>query len=232
MNTGTKEGEAMGSAGPKIEVTSGGPYFVTGNVPLARRTMECDPDGNARGWLPETRIVEEGSYALCRCGQSGDKPFCDGTHVEVCFDGAETASRKPYLERAEKTEGPALDLTDAADLCVHAGFCRQAAGTWDLVERSDDPEARKTAIQQAGDCPCGRLVAYDKAGNAMEPRFDPSIEIIEDSAAGGRGPIWVRGGIPVQSADGSTYEVRNRVTLCRCGKSSNKPFCDGRHVEE
>ena len=45
------------------------------------------------------------------------------------------------------------------------------------------------------------------------------------------GPIWVRGGITVESADGREYEVRNRVTLCRCGQSSNKPFCDGSHVE-
>lgn len=43
------------------------------------------------------------------------------------------------------------------------------------------------------------------------------------------GPLWVRGGIPVESSDGATYEVRNRVTLCRCGRSSNKPFCDGTH---
>ena len=44
------------------------------------------------------------------------------------------------------------------------------------------------------------------------------------------GPIWVRGGIPVASADGKTYEVRNRLTLCRCGRSANKPFCDGSHA--
>ncbi|HET8688843.1 MAG TPA: CDGSH iron-sulfur domain-containing protein [Methanosarcina sp.] len=41
----------------------------------------------------------------------------------------------------------------------------------------------------------------------------------------------MRGGIPIESADGKQYEIRNRVTLCRCGKSRNKPFCDGSHVE-
>jgi CDGSH-type Zn-finger protein len=44
------------------------------------------------------------------------------------------------------------------------------------------------------------------------------------------GPIWVRGGIEIESAEGHAYQVRNRVTLCRCGKSQNKPFCDGSHV--
>ncbi|MEO5901562.1 MAG: CDGSH iron-sulfur domain-containing protein [Ilumatobacteraceae bacterium] len=44
------------------------------------------------------------------------------------------------------------------------------------------------------------------------------------------GPIWVRGGIPISSSDGRAYEVRNRVTLCRCGASTNKPFCDASHA--
>jgi CDGSH-type Zn-finger protein len=43
------------------------------------------------------------------------------------------------------------------------------------------------------------------------------------------GPIWVRGGIPIESAKDEIYEIRNRVTLCGCGRSSNKPFCDGTH---
>ena len=72
-------------------------------------------------------------------------------------------------------------------------------------------------------CPSGRLVETTPSGEDREPAFEPSIGVIRD------GPIWVRGGIPVESADGFTYEIRNRVTLCRCGHSSNKPFCDGSH---
>ncbi|MCJ7713336.1 CDGSH iron-sulfur domain-containing protein, partial [Candidatus Bathyarchaeota archaeon] len=45
------------------------------------------------------------------------------------------------------------------------------------------------------------------------------------------GPIWVKGGVIVESSDGTSYEVRNRQTLCRCGKSENKPFCDGTHIK-
>ena len=77
-----------------------------------------------------------------------------------------------------------------------------------------------------------RQSQYDKAGKAIEPRFAPSIEIIEEPAAGHLGPIWVRGGIPVHSSDGAPYEVSNRVALCRCGRSANKPFCDGQHAED
>ena len=87
------------------------------------------------------------------------------------------------------------------------------------------------AIQEACDCPSGRLVAWDQDGKAIEPVFEPSIGLVEDTEAGKMGPIWVRGGIPIESADGAGYEIRNRVTLCRCGKSSNKPFCDSSHLE-
>ena len=53
----------------------------------------------------------------------------------------------------------------------------------------------------------------------------------QDPAEGVSGGLWVRGGITVESADGFRYETRNRVTLCRCGASRNKPFCDGSHAE-
>jgi hypothetical protein len=86
-------------------------------------------------------------------------------------------------------------------------------------------------VEEAGDCPSGRLVVWDKRGKAIEPVYEPSIGLVWDSQAGKAGPIWVRGGIPIESADGTTYEIRNRVTLCGCGKSSNKPFCDGSHLK-
>ena len=68
------------------------------------------------------------------------------------------------------------------------------------------------------------------SGKALEPHLEPSIGLVQDTAREISGPLWVRGGIPVVGVDGVTYEVRNRVTLCRCGASSNKPFCDGSHA--
>jgi len=74
-------------------------------------------------------------------------------------------------------------------------------------------------------------VAWDKSiEKAFEPELPVSIGLIEDPAQGCSGPLWVRGGIQIESADGFKYEIRNRVTLCRCGKSQNKPFCDGTHA--
>ena len=83
----------------------------------------------------------------------------------------------------------------------------------------------------AVNCHSGRLVVWERqSGEPIEPAFEPSIGVVEDP--GGRaGPLWVQGGIPVVTADGMVYEVRNRVTLCRCGRSENKPFCDGSHQD-
>ncbi|GIW41851.1 MAG: hypothetical protein KatS3mg076_2428 [Candidatus Binatia bacterium] len=62
----------------KIRVLKNGPYEVSGPVEL------LDHRGNA------FRVDEETVY-LCRCGQSSNKPFCDGTHSKVGFRSEETA---------------------------------------------------------------------------------------------------------------------------------------------
>jgi hypothetical protein len=90
---------------------------------------------------------------------------------------------------------------------------------------------REQFIRQVGNCPSGRLVAWDReSGEAVEPDWPQSIGLVEDPSKGVSGPLWVRGGIQVEGADGQSYEVRNRQTLCRCGHSGNKPFCDGSHM--
>jgi CDGSH-type Zn-finger protein len=215
----------------KIQVSKNGPYLISGGIPLTKNVIGIDAEGYSYKWREGKEYSLKDKYALCRCGQSKDKTFCDGTHISVDFNGTETASREPYLDQAERISGPELELTDARELCAIARFCERAGGIWDLVQKPDTPEAKGIAIEEAGNCPSGRLVVWDKQGKAIEPKFDPSIVLVEDPQEGMRGPIWVRGGIPVESADGSTYENRNSVTLCRCGKSANKPFCDGSHCE-
>ena len=64
----------------------------------------------------------------------------------------------------------------------------------------------------------------------IEPAEPPTLNLIEDPAQQCSGGIMVRGGIRVISGKGDSYEVRNRQALCRCGKASNKPFCDGTHA--
>jgi CDGSH-type Zn-finger protein len=214
-----------------IEITKDGPYLVRGNLPLIEQWIVTNSDGDSLEYREGRKYPVQQQYALCRCGQSGNKPFCDGTHAKVQFDGTETASRRPYLEQAETIDGPSMRLTDAEDLCAFARFCDPKGRIWNLVQQPDNPETRRLVEHEAGHCPAGRLVLWDrKTGKPIEPIFEPSLGLIEDTAKKVSGPIWVRGGIPVVSADGKTLEIRNRVTLCRCGQSANKPYCDGAHA--
>ncbi len=216
----------------RIKLIKDGPYSVSGGIPLAKQMIILDSNGYPCEWREGEKYPIQENYYLCRCGQSKNKPFCDGTHAKVKFDGTETAGREPYAKRAEVIQGPALKLTDAEELCAVARFCDRASGVWELVMQNED-NAVKLAIEEAVNCPSGRLVVHDKkTGKAIEPIFEKSIGLVEDPQARAGGPIWVRGGIPIESCDGFTYEIRNRVTLCRCGKSSNKPFCDGSHMPE
>jgi len=217
----------------KIKVSKNGPYFVSGKIPLQKQVIIADSEGTATEWQPSTKYAPQEKYALCRCGNSKNKPFCDGTHIKVSFDGTETAGEEAYLNQPKASDGPELKLADIEDLCASARFCHRAGGIWKLVPTSDNPEKKRIAIEETCDCPSGRLVVLDKqAGKLIEPKFAKSIGLIEDPAMGVSGPIWVRGGVPVESANGKTYRVRNRVTLCRCGKSKNKPFCDSSHYPE
>jgi CDGSH-type Zn-finger protein len=216
---------------PKIEVLKNGPYIVTGGLPLSEQWIATNTEGESLDYREGKKFPAQAQYALCRCGQSATRPFCDGTHGKVQFDGTETASHQPYLEQAEAIEGPTMRLTDQENLCAFARFCDPKGRIWNLVKQTDNPEARRLVEEQAGHCPGGRLVAWDReTGKPIEPKFEPSLGLIEDTEKEVSGPIWARGGIPVVSADGKSYEIRNRVTLCRCGKSSNKPFCDGAHA--
>jgi len=207
----------------KIEVTLDGPYLVLENVPLQEEEIVADADSAPLKWKLCKKYKVKEKYKLCRCGHSKDKPFCDGSHLESNFNGTEIAKNIPFDEQADVFVGPELILKDVLKLCTGAGFCHRAGGIWDLVESPHNTKAKKVAIEEACNCPSGRLVISDKKTHqVIEPKFEPSISVIP-------GPLWVKGGIPIKSAKGKTYEIRNRVTLCRCGRSKNKPFCDGFH---
>jgi CDGSH-type Zn-finger protein len=212
----------------RIEITENGPYRVTGGVPLADQVIATDGQGQSVRWWQRQEHEISDMYELCRCGQSDNKPFCDGSHERAGFDGTEVAARAPYLALADEQDGPELSLTDVPGLCAFARFCDAGEQVWNLVEvEGHSAEVRR----EAGNCPSGRLVAWDQTARApLEPDLPPSIGLVQDPSQGVSGPLWVRGGIEIRSGDGTRYETRNRVTLCRCGASRNKPFCDGTHA--
>ena len=149
------------------------------------------------------------------------------------FDGTEISDNEPYTQMAKVIDGPKLKLLDAEILCASARFCHRGGDIWQVIPKTDEPKWKKNAVENACDCPSGRLTVIDKeTGKTVEPSLEKSIGLIKDPSIGVDGPLWVRGGIPIYSAAGNLYEVRNRVTLCRCGKSQNKPFCDSSHYPE
>ena len=215
----------------KIKIVKNGPYLISGGLSLEKDIVVSDKEGIPSGWKKGYTYPRQDTYSLCRCGQSTNKPFCDGTHVKTGFNGTETSSRAKYDELAETIIGPGLALKDNEKFCSTGLFCHRSKDAWNLTEDSANEESKQTAIQEACDCPSGRIVACDKkTGKPIETDLEPSLGLIEDPARKVSGPLRVKGGVPVESSDGSLYEVRNRVTLCRCGQSRNKPFCDGTHV--
>jgi CDGSH-type Zn-finger protein len=217
----------------RITVAPNGPLRVEGGVPLSRETIEPNADGESWRWRATGRIDAGPWYELCRCARSRTQPFCDDTCTATGWDGTETASHVPYDDQARIFPGAADDLADARGFCAGARFCQAGETAWALV-RGDDSRSLRLLERVTGNCPSGRLVALRRGADgdraAIELGFEPSIVLVEDAGRGVSGPVWVRGRVEVRSADDHPYEVRNRVTLCRCGGSSNKPFCDGSHV--
>ena len=216
---------------PKIKVAKDGPYIVTGGVHLDFESPVPNSSGDPVKWVKKETYAVKETYSLCRCGRSIKKPFCDGRHTQTNFSGREMAGKEEYLDNPRKYESPELDLLDIPDICSGTRFCHPSGGVWGLTKKSGREKLKKIALQESMDCPSGRLTHVDKkSGKPVDPVFPPSISATDDPGANTSGPLWVKGGIPVESSEGRTYRIRNRVTLCRCGKSLNKPFCDGAHM--
>ncbi len=215
-----------------ITVTEKGPYLVYGAPPLMQQFIISDPHGESRQYKTGAEYsTAQQPTALCRCGHSKSHPYCDSSHNHAEWNPTLTASRESLISGAEIIEGENLTLLDNEKYCVYARFCHPMGGTWRLTEESSNIEARNEAIRQASLCPAGRLTAWGvEEGEPYEPTLEPSLGLLEDPSIGVSSGLWVKGGITISRESGESYEVRNRVVVCRCGSSHNKPFCDGSHA--
>jgi hypothetical protein len=108
-------------------------------------------------------------------------------------------------------------------------------GLVQFVAGSDDTQVRSLVIAMVERCPSGALTYSITASEAdIEPDLPQQIAVTTEITSGGpiSGPLWVTGEILVERSDGLLLETRNRVTLCSCGISRNKPLCDGTHRHE
>jgi CDGSH-type Zn-finger protein len=230
-------------AGQRVVIVANGPYLVYGNVPLVRKRKVMSEDRHPIAWQKTEVLATEETYALCRCGQSGSKPFCDGTHARIGFDGAEAADVRVTAARAKVLAGSAtaasgevvhqgagLVVRRDASLCMRAGFCvGRLKAIPALMADAADSDVRARIIGMVERCPSGSYTyALAPDGPEIEPDLPAAIAVTAEEGELA-GPLWVTGGIPVVRSDGKPFETRNRVTLCRCGHSRSKPLCDGRH---
>lgn len=202
---------------PRIVCLPNGPYYLL-----------TDPTATPVEYLQNSRgeaCVTARGVALCRCGGSSNKPFCDGTHSRIGFSDAKGTPRAP--DRRRNYVGKRITVHDNRGLCAHAGVCTDRLAA--VFRSGQEPwiDADAATVDEIIDtirrCPSGAL-SYSIDG--IEQR---DIERLPQVTVTHNGPYAVTGGIElvgVARGDGASTE---HYTLCRCGASKNKPFCDGSH---
>lgn len=199
-------------ASPKPSVTPmpDGPYLVKDLESLANQNGP---------------IEAKATMALCRCGGSGNKPFCDGTHAKIGFSSAKLEGR--VEDERENYEGEQITIHDNRGICAHAGRCTDGLPSVFRLKQEPwidaDAGSRDDIIATVGRCPSGAL-SYSVDGVEHRDREgEPAIFVSPN------GPYVVSGApdlLDTVRAEGVSTE---HFTLCRCGGSKNKPFCDGTH---
>jgi uncharacterized Fe-S cluster protein YjdI len=152
----------------------------------------------------------------------------------VKFDGTETAASNTFEERKIVHEGSTnIVIKRDYSVCADSGFCgNRIANIKKLAGQTDDSITRAQVIAMIERCPSGSYsYALEEGTEDIEPDLPQQIAVTTEMTSEGAiaGPLWVTGNITIERSDGESLEQRNRVTLCRCGQSKNKPLCDGTH---
>jgi CDGSH-type Zn-finger protein len=202
---------------PKIACLPNGPYYLLNETQPSAVPNLCREDGSACATVR--------GVALCRCGGSKNKPFCDGTHSMIGFSDRTTADRS--LDRRVAYVGKGITIFDNRSICSHAGHCTDGLKSVFRMNAEPwiDPDAATVdaVIATIRKCPSGALSYAVDGVKAQPPARPPMLTVTND------GPYAVTGGIELMEARFGEGASREHYTLCRCGGSKNKPFCDGTH---
>jgi CDGSH-type Zn-finger protein len=202
---------------PKIACLPNGPYYLLND-------MQVTPVPNLRRASGEACATVRG-VALCRCGGSKNKPFCDGTHGTNGFRDENTAD--PSQNRRVAYAGKGITIFDNRAICSHAGYCTDELAAV-FRQRQDpwiDPHGApiEKIIATIRKCPSGALSYAVDGVEAPPPERSPMVTVTDN------GPYAVTGGIELAAVKMGEGASKEHYTLCRCGASKNKPFCDGSH---
>ena len=195
---------------PVIEPSEDGPYVVKGLSTIRNSKGES---------LPAKDVV-----ALCRCGGSSNKPFCDGTHAKIEFRSESLTGGGN--DKRDSYAGSKITIHDNRAICAHAGRCTAGLpAVWRMqVEPWIDADGAEAdaIIETVRKCPSGALSYSIEGVEFRDQDREPMVTVSQD------GPYVVTGGISLDVPRGEGASTEH-YTLCRCGGSKNKPFCDGTH---
>lgn len=196
---------------PVIECSKNGPYVVR-NLTHLRNSKHEEMSTN--------EVI-----ALCRCGGSANKPFCDGTHAKIGF--SEERLTDGSLNKRDNYIGNSMTIHDNRSICSHAGFCTGSLPSVFKLETEPwiDPDGAEEVdiVNTVGKCPSGALSHSIDGVEFRDQDREPMIKVSKN------GPYYVTGGIELKSYSFGEGASQEHYTLCRCGGSKNKPFCDGTH---
>lgn len=207
---------------PKIIPVPNGPLYLINSQKLEK----AENLQNSRG-EPISRIT---SLALCRCGGSKNKPFCDGTHGPLGFS-SENKNPPRTDDRRKDYLGTKITVHDNRRICSHSAEClRNLESVFNLEEKpwvNPDNASVESVIDTVKKCPSGAL-SYSINGDEHRDQTGRKPVVIVDK----NGPYRVEGGIELEGIDNNCAigSSKEHYTLCRCGASNNKPFCDGTHL--
>ncbi|MGH9897779.1 MAG: CDGSH iron-sulfur domain-containing protein [Pyrinomonadaceae bacterium] len=195
---------------PCIKPTPDGPYLVE----------------NLQRFSNRKRAIEgRPTMALCRCGGSKNKPFCDGTHAKIGFSSAKLEGRVP--DQREDYEAEKITIHDNRGICAHAGRCTDGLPSVFRLKQEPwiDPQGApaEEIIETIRKCPSGAL-SYTVDGAEHRDREGTAAIFVSPN-----GPYVVTGGPQLLDTPRGEGASTEHFTLCRCGGSKNKPFCDGSH---
>ncbi len=197
--------------GSKITAIENGPLKLSGDRQIIIRDGE---------------LVEAPNPAmLCTCGKSRTKPFCDGSHAAAGF----TSEWEIDEEILQEYPGREITVYFNRSICAGAGTCVRGLPT--VFKSGDganwifpDNDSAARIIERVKDCPSGAL-AYSVGGDVIvDERAEARVTIVTD------GPYNVEG-VTLAKKSNPTNCSDSKYTLCRCGYSRNKPFCDYSHAE-